>query len=148
MQDTTGSALSLCEADYGVCRIWPLAHLSRDKQHFNSSLDIASSGMSGRLAGSSVRVGEMEMLTMASKGRMYGLSEILDSSDQSVCTVCSVCFRLSLLCDCPEEHPVLEVSMRSALAKLDIITCVHSVNASIGRHDDNVIVPASFKYMV
>src|SRR5882724_4054509 len=149
-----------CIADYGACRIWALAHMSRDKQHFCSSVPKGTRGPSGKLSGSSVRIGEMELSTMMSKGWIATASEVLDSSDQAYVSTCSRCKRLVILCDCAlPPPPVTGVLVRSELAKLDVCRAVHTINSNMGSltpsshweegngsKDRKAVRPTSFKY--
>lgn len=155
-----------CVADYGACRVWALAHMSRDKQHFLSSVPKGTRVPTGKLSGSSVRIGEMELATMLSKGWVATASEVLDSSDQASVSICSGCSRLTLLCDCPPSSDTptdMTVVVRSELAKLDVCRAVYTINgshtyagpASIAESSTygggegkapKVIRPVSFKY--
>jgi|SRR5882724_1109613 len=123
-----------CKADYGICRFWSLAHLARDKQHFSSHVPSTPQGPTGRLMGSSVRIGEGELSAMMSKGWINAVSEMLDSSDQAVVSVCSSCRRLGILCDCPPPLPsTTDVVVRSGLTRLDVIRAVYTSNMEIAR---------------
>ena len=138
-----------CVADYGVIRLWQLAHMSRDKQHFCSSVPRGLQGPKGKLFGSSVRIGESELATMMSKGWMSSVAETLDSSDMALLSVCSSCRRLSILCDCSGQRPPTTlVLMRSSLAKFDICRAVYTINAnSPGATEAGVKCrPESFRY--
>ncbi|KAI8639105.1 hypothetical protein BD408DRAFT_435487 [Parasitella parasitica] len=48
-------------ANYEICRFWLLAHLSRDKQHYLSSVPKGPIVRKGKLSGSSIRLGEIEL---------------------------------------------------------------------------------------
>ncbi|KAI9314005.1 hypothetical protein DFJ73DRAFT_636423 [Zopfochytrium polystomum] len=120
-------------ADYGICDFWLLGHLASDKQHYMSSVPRSVSIGKGRLKGYPVRLGEMEALTMCMKGYMHCLSELVDSYDACVVSICTKCRRLSLLCDCPLPQPdadnpaaTTNVVMRQSLLKLDIAMMLHS----------------------
>ncbi|KAJ2993334.1 hypothetical protein HDV02_002482 [Globomyces sp. JEL0801] len=68
-------------ADYGISQIWQLYHLVRDKQHYMSNPIRGIGEVRGRLRGSSVRIGEMEMHAMMSAGLINCLNEIITSGD-------------------------------------------------------------------
>ncbi|KAJ3318126.1 hypothetical protein HDV06_000806 [Boothiomyces sp. JEL0866] len=91
---------TLCIADYGICNFWLLGHLTRDKQLYLSKAPRAIKIPKGRLKGGSVRLGEMEIITLYMKGMIFCLSELLESYDQVEVSVCDKCRRLSILCDC------------------------------------------------
>jgi len=139
----------LCVADYGIIRLWQLAHMSRDKQHFASSVPRGTRGPRGKLFGSSVRIGESELAAMLSKGWVSSVAESLDSSDMALVAVCSICRRLSMLCDCRgNQPPTTLVLTRSSLAKLDICRAVYTINANAGTASERSVRcnPESFKY--
>ncbi|KAI5283453.1 hypothetical protein KEM54_002121, partial [Ascosphaera aggregata] len=89
-----------CEADYRICRFWSLSHLLRDKQHYASFVPKGIQTPQGKLKGGSVRIGDLDLLTIGAKGLIHSAEELLNSSDTCIVTVCKRCERLSLLCDC------------------------------------------------
>lgn len=143
--DSTLSTLKprgeVCKADYGICRFWVLSHLSRDKQHYASSVPKGVQAPQGKLKGGSVRIGDLDLLTIGAKGLLHSAEELLNSSDACVVSVCQVCERLSLLCDCPEkpsEMKVRDVVTRLGLVKVDICRAVGSIAAFRGTSFESV----------
>jgi len=154
-----------CVADYGICTFLHLMHLVRDKQHYCSSVPRGLQAPNGRLSGSSVRLGEMELLAMMSKGMVSCVSEVLDCSDECVVDICSRCRRLSLLCDCPSPKPnCTKVVTRANLAKFDVCRLVYTASmvgtpSNLAQdHTNNLesnlptssdrLIPSSFTYHV
>lgn len=122
--------LEPCKADYGVCRFWVLSHLSRDKQHYASSVPRTIQAPRGKLKGGSVRIGDLDLLTIGAKGLVHSMGELLDSSDACIVSVCKVCERLSLLCDCistREKQETRDVLTRLGIIKVDICRAVGSI---------------------
>lgn len=126
--DDSGSP---CTADYGVIRVWQLGHVARDKQQFSSEVPRGMSAPAGRLSGSSVRVGEMELIALLSKGMIACASEMLDCSDMAVVTLCSACRRLSILCDCkPGCVETMRAELRYSVVRADVCTAIYSLGLS------------------
>jgi hypothetical protein len=140
-------------ADYGVAHFWLLGHLAREKQHFLSSVPRSVGIPKGRLKGSSVRFGEMEIMAMLANGLPRTLSELLDSYDMSIVDICSKCLRLSLLCDCPtNDVPTTQVCVRQAAVKVDICRAIYTFHSSNSSDIEDSQQPSgealSFKYIV
>ncbi|KAJ1506565.1 hypothetical protein HMI56_000546 [Coelomomyces lativittatus] len=152
-------------ADYGICQFWHLCHLVRDKQHFMSYPPKGISSIRGRLQGSSVRLGEMEIHALLSKGMISCTQELLDNSDSCIVTICKVCNRLSLLCDCEKKDfrslnyndtkslndTTLKVITRSSLVKFDISQALQSYHSNFGIESsmsESSNLTRSFKYNV
>ncbi|KAJ3219738.1 hypothetical protein HK099_004578 [Clydaea vesicula] len=114
-------------ADYGICNFWPLCHLSRDKQQFLSSVPNSISIPRGRLKGSPVRFGEMEIVTLMMNGYVNVLEELMEGYDLAIVPICSMCRRLSILCDCKGSHPpITDVVTRASLVKTDICRAIYT----------------------
>ncbi|KAJ3409524.1 hypothetical protein HDV05_004415 [Chytridiales sp. JEL 0842] len=71
MRRNASGDLERVKADYGVCQIWQLGHLSSDKQHYLSHVPKTASVGRGRLHGFPVKLGEMEILNLLSRGMTY-----------------------------------------------------------------------------
>ena len=120
-----------CKADYGVIRLNVLIHLVRDKQQFASSVPRAPVSESSRLRGSPVRIAEMDLLMMQCRGLQHCVSELIDSSDQCVVTVCNNCRRLTMLCDCQGLTTHAEqVVTRYSTVVFDIMRSVYTLGLS------------------
>ena len=119
-----------CLADYGIAHFWLLCHLARDKQHYLSTAPKGPSIGRGRLQGKPVRFGEMELITLASTGLTSTLSELTESFDLVEVPICSVCRRLSLLCDCAPgtDRDLTPIATRLALVKVDVCQAVYSMH--------------------
>jgi hypothetical protein len=122
-----------CVADYGICLFWLMGHLTRDKQLYLSSVPSGIRTPKGRLKGGSVKLGEMEIISMYMKGMINSLNELLDSYDQVEVTVCVSCRRLTILCDCEKISSYTLVSTRYALVVLDVTRTVYLLHKSLAR---------------
>ncbi|KAH9806640.1 hypothetical protein DFH28DRAFT_920604 [Melampsora americana] len=127
-------------ADFGICTLWPLVHLVRDKQQYVSK-DIRGINVpKGRLNGGSVRMGEMELQTMYTAGLIYSLNEMIENSDLITVDTCPNCRRLSMICDCNEvAGSTVKVIVRESIAKFDIYRATYGVNAAMGSEQDEIV---------
>ncbi|CAM9720866.1 unnamed protein product [Discosporangium mesarthrocarpum] len=78
---------SMCQTvrvNYGVCRFWLLAHLVRDKQYYMSKVPRSLRPPGGRLSGAGVRLGEMELQALLTKGHKSCTRELLDKGDMVI----------------------------------------------------------------
>lgn len=140
------------ECDYGICRYWLLAHLSRDKQHYLSHVPRGPTVPRGRLHGSSVRLGEMEIHVMLMNGLINVLAELTQSADMVIVNICVGCRRLALLCDCDELQSTTEIITRISTVKFDICRAIYTIHGSdIDPEIFNAgseMIPSSFTYHV
>lgn len=129
----TGTGTKI-KCDYGCCRLLLTSHLVRDKQHYMNEIPRGLGQRRGRLNGSSVRIGEMEIQAMLMAGYVRCLHEILESSDMCVVSICSGCRRLVILCDCSSgmENNVVEIVTRTSLVKVDILGAIYTLNSYTG----------------
>lgn len=138
--------------DYGICRFWLLAHLSRDKQHYLSHVPRGPTVPKGRLHGSSVRLGEMEVHVMLMNGLIHTLSELTMSSDMVEVSICVNCRRLTILCDCNQVHHSTNVVTRLSTVKFDICRAIYTLHSTPRDPElftgNDVSLPSSFTYHV
>jgi hypothetical protein len=100
-------------ANYGISSFMPLVHVAIDKQQYNTSIDGRT--RRGRLSGSSVRLGDMEVQSLLTRGYKHSLNELMDNSDLVEAYICSKCRRQAQLCDCVGSPELVSILVREPM---------------------------------
>lgn len=119
-------------ADYGICHLWQLSHIARDKQHYMSDMPTGVGVKRGKLNRSGVRFGEAECMSGTSNALVNCISYLSDNGDLGIVKICSKCRRLVINCDCREWNPSTDVAVRNAFVKMDVMRTAYSVNGVRG----------------
>lgn len=127
-----------CTANYGIIHVWQLGIFARDRQHYITNPPRSLTSVKGKLKGSGVRFGEMEVQSVSMNGGFRFLSDVIDSADGTVFEVCVKCRRQVVLCDCKDTGGVVKLLGRLPVLKLDVM--LSNVSMYMGG------IPFSFTY--
>ena len=129
------------KASYGIMTILQLRHVASLKHHYPSKVYWSVTVPRGRYRQGTPRTGEAELMSMMMQCLPACVRDAVVTSDMCIVHRCSVCFRLSINCDCEAPKPPLsEIQTRRSVVVLDVYATVAMMNSADS-------VPLSLQYI-
>ncbi len=118
------------KATYGIMRVLQLRHVASLKHHYASTDFKSLTVPRGRYRQGTPRLSEGELISMMMQNMPSCVRDAVDSDDKCSVTLCSVCNRIVINCDCPFPKPDSKlVQMRWSTVYLDVFSTLAMLNS-------------------